>query len=254
MSSEQIRIILDWIAAGQYDSARIAITNWVDRNKADLKGQWQIVLDSCRGFQNREAYWKDNAASALGTFVNLHMGSAPAKPDYNAEELGIVSFKLSDNPEKAEAPAEKGESAVSGLELLLAQPRLATVSQLPSLAARLTDVAEWLERFGESEFDDLASEVRSTARKAGKAPIQQQAALFTEAEELCAAVVELTLALREPTGTQAIIDAGKASGSSEEEILAAAKAISKEKLAEVKLILSQGTNKVVARIQARKAL
>lgn len=165
----------------------------------------------------------------------------------------IPSFNVSQAaPEHA--PAGKNESAVSGLELLLAQPRLATVSQLPSLAARLTDVAEWLERFGESEFDDLASEVRSTARKAGKAPIQQQASLFTEAEELCAAVVELTLALREPTGTQAIINAGKASGSTEKEILAAAKAISKEKLAEVRLILAQGTNKVVARIQARKAL
>lgn len=157
-------------------------------------------------------------------------------------------------PQQMAEFAQADENAVSNLELLLAQPLLSTVSQLPSLSARLNDVAQWLEAYGEIEFDDLAMEFRSVAKTAGKNRLEQQAGLFQEARELCQAVVELTIALREPTGTAAIIAKGKAAGSSEEEIIAAAKAISEEKLAEVKLILSQGSNEIVARIKARRIL
>jgi len=145
-------------------------------------------------------------------------------------------------------------NAVTGLEQLLAQPRLQTTSRLVELAARLTDVAEWLEAYDEDELSDLAGEFRSLARTANKNRLEQQAGIFQEATELCGAAIELTLALREPSGTEAIINKGKAAGSTEEEILTAAKAISKGRLKEVKLVLSEGTNMTAARIKARKLL
>jgi hypothetical protein len=247
MTSTQKNEIHRLVAARNFESAYEKLKEYSPKG-------FQALIAGNRAANRRydgrnEAYWADTTATSITEILVI----IPTEEVTTYEDLGIKSFKLSDAAPEHQTTAEENSNAVTGLEKFLLTPRPSTISCLAELSSNLTAVAEWLEHYQESDFDEIAIEFRTVARQAALNYLPDQKKLLAEAQGLLDIVVELTLELRAPTGKDAIIELGRAKGSTKEQILAAAQALSKEKHKEVKAIFGDNDDAVL-RIKTRKLL
>lgn len=249
VSSVQLEKLYSDLESEMLNSVRITLNKIIDENPR-LKGAWETTLGQAQGYQNNQPYWKTGAQKCLRDFISIYFGSDPRSNTRTQDNIIEGTARNLTTP-----PATTDDGPVTDLEVVLKEGFLSSKSSLPTLSVALKEVAGWLESFQEEELTELALEARGIAAKCDRNQLHQQADLFTAALEIKDAAVELVLALRKPTGHQAIIETGRARGSSKEEILAAAKLLGKEKLKEIQGVFSTpGTSELFARMNARKLL